>query len=1349
MATKRIELIQVLQRDGTSQKQRSLAALDPAYVLVDERTAADFVEFARKLGPALIYHGADGRHPGGFGSFIGSVGAADIAEFLAAPERFDPATAPALFRPHFVLFLTFVKLLEKAQVELNTLTARHLDFYYRRFLAMVEKGPSPDRVNLIVNLAARGREVLVPRGSLLNAGPDSLGRDQIYATDRDLVVNRAQIARLQSVYVDRRRIGFKELRARLLPGEVGLPLLSLALGDPEPGDPLPPYGEGYVDKALLSWFDTLTQITSETTGFYLSLAELRDLMRLKELTSQLTTELSPAQLDEQWSKLNALLELGGQRKRRNPAYRLPTGTDPRAFAKNAAAAIGSITAASFGVLDLEYYFLSLRHLEAYFHMSAEAFHQIYQPLFGGADPDWDRVDLILEAAYEEKVRSDRRKRFAAIHTAQPAAGLDPLLREAVGLPEATEEDLIPLLGKDSSLDSLREAVQSGSWDRVYSILEVAQSNRLGASVAQIEEWVNLHPAPDATKVGVRGPAEEVSDSSRWATFGLPQSDDPNAPPAPVLGWAVSAPLLQLREGTRTITLTLGLDPESPNLEKLTGLLNPPSKAGEAPPPLPLMVEASTEKGWIPCPVMSVTIGTYAALSGSATGAANAVGVQFVLSFAKGAAALTALPPAPTPPMSAWPVLRILLRSVWSAERKQYLIRYRELGTLLLLCAHVKVQAKGLRPQKLQSDDGVLDAQKPFLPFGATPAAGSRLLIGHTELVGKKLDELDFYIKWMGAPASLKAHYENYADAPANAPAEFTARVSLVDRTQERDLNKMASLFSGDSGAADVKWTLPLTPSALATSGPEDAPTDDVSAWTRYVQWELNKPDFQHSVFAARASQKALGLAAAIANRMGKTGAADIVAADYVVNPPYTPKIQSLTFDYTASQEVLLSSGAASAADALRLLHIHPFGHSDVEAERTAAGVPLLPRYEHDGELYIGLQGVAPPQTVSLFFKLAEGTSDPELPPQSIKWSYLHGDRFVPMGSGVVLDSTRGLLNTGIVELALKPVEPSTRLPGGLYWVRAAIARNTSVVCDTIAIHTQGVSATFQDRDNAPDRFSQPLPPGTLTKFATQIPLIAGVSQPYASLGGRRAEDSAMWATRVSERLRHKRRALSIWDYEQLILERFPEVYKAKCLPAGPEDPGKVGIVIIPDIKNLLPSDPFAPKAPARLLADISDYLSTKMPAFAAVTVRNARYVPVRVRLRVRFREEGNQGYYIQKLNDELNRFLSPWAYEEGSDIVIGGRIYANSIIDFVDRRSYVDYVAGVALFVSDGERFIPAGRDYVAAERPDDVLVAARSHIIDVLHDAVYEERLLTGIGFMKVELDFIVRPDPLPTDAK
>ena len=80
----------------------------------------------------------------------------------------------------------------------------------------------------------------------------------------------------------------------------------------------------------------------------------------------------------------------------------------------------------------------------------------------------------------------------------------------------------------------------------------------------------------------------------------------------------------------------------------------------------------------------------------------------------------------------------------------------------------------------------------------------------------------------------------------------------------------------------------------------------------------------------------------------------------------------------------------------------------------------------------------------------------------------------------------------------------------------------------------------------------------------------------------------------------------------------------------------------------------------------------------------------------------------------------------------------------------MDYIADLKLFSSDdGENFAPAApggeEGYaVATGRPDGVLVAAREHQIDLIPEAGYEEELLTGINFMKLELDFIVADEPL-----
>ena len=123
---------------------------------------------------------------------------------------------------------------------------------------------------------------------------------------------------------------------------------------------------------------------------------------------------------------------------------------------------------------------------------------------------------------------------------------------------------------------------------------------------------------------------------------------------------------------------------------------------------------------------------------------------------------------------------------------------------------------------------------------------------------------------------------------------------------------------------------------------------------------------------------------------------------------------------------------------------------------------------------------------------------------------------------------------------------------------------------------------------------------------------------------------------------------------------------------------------------------------------------------------------------------------LAKLNEELRRFLSPWAYEESSDIAIGGRIHANRIVDFVERRDYVDYVGRISLFTSEGDGpSRPVMSPGAAAENlhgyfvepgvPEGVLVTAPLHQIDVLSGSLYQNEDFTGIGYCKIELDFAV----------
>jgi hypothetical protein len=1092
------------------------------------------------------------------------------------------------------------------------------------------------------------------------------------------------------------------------------------------------------------------------------LAFIRDALHFSNHGDFVSMMQIKVRIDNEWREINRILEQAGKNKRGNSSYELRL-EDPADFPANLRAALdlpgAPLDFSSLpGIVNIDRYYDAILNIESYFHMWAEDFAYMMnvatksEPTAG----EWDKVYRVVADAYKERIYAERRERLKA---AREADGFDAMLRVALG-EEAGESDESPLtrlrtfVKNDQDytfLQQIQQAPDAGEvsqedWGRVYRIVEIAQRVREQSPepVAQIEEWRNLYAFEDATAMAVTPDVESKQSYHRWKTLGQrPSRNSQGSPPAESLGWAISSPLLALRQGTRTVTLTLGFRAQEFDAGKVNALLAQQ----------PFTVEASTEKGWSAPAEISMAQGDYKSLSGLSGQVPELRALQFTLSFGADADPITA-PAADAGIVCSWPVLRLMLRQIWDDERKQYIIHYQPLKDLALMAVHVKVGVDGFAPSHIQNDQAILDSNKPFELFGSSPAAGSRFYVSDTELIVKRLDSLTFHVEWMGVPSNLAAHYKNYGGVNGT----FKADVILIDHHLEFPLKEGAVLFAApdaarphDIGATNIPDAIRQVSQTYRYQPILTLPAqDDLLAWPRYVQWELGAPDFQHQTYPAVASKKAVAMAAAIANRSVNKDLPEIKADDYQVSPPYTPKIKSLRLGYTASVEVSVQDlRVRPGAD--RLFHVHPFGLGAVQDEaRAGENVRFLPRYDNEGELYIGIDKASPPQNLSILFQMAEGSANPDLEPMPIEWSYLSGDRWISLHGGNILsDTTRGLINSGIIELALEPAAPSTRLPGELHWIRAAIPYHADSVCDTVAIHTQAVSAMFVDRNNAADHYQQPLAERSITGLARRMPGVAGIEQPYTSQGGKMAERAGDFYTRVSERLRHKQRALTVWDYERLVLERFPQIYKAKCLPAGvaglSDGPGKVVVIVIPDIRDQSLANPFEPKAPANLIADITSYLADKCPAHAAVEVRNAHYVPVRVRVGVRFRPGRDEGFYKNLLNEEINRFLSPWAYEKSQDITIGARIYANSIVNFIDERDYVDYVATIKLFSSeDGRTFKMAPLTgssgyFVTTERPDGVLVAAQKHDIDIITEIGYKEELFTGINYMKIELDFVV----------
>ena len=153
-------------------------------------------------------------------------------------------------------------------------------------------------------------------------------------------------------------------------------------------------------------------------------------------------------------------------------------------------------------------------------------------------------------------------------------------------------------------------------------------------------------------------------------------------------------------------------------------------------------------------------------------------------------------------------------------------------------------------------------------------------------------------------------------------------------------------------------------------------------------------------------------------------------------PPYTPRLHSLQLGYTSSAAVDLAAPSGGERAAVARAPLRP----GAAAARRGPGAAAA-GYEHAGELYVGLSGTDGRERVALLFEVAEGSADPDLPPPVVSWSSLTRDGWRPLPAGSVLaDATLGLLQSGVVELALPEVEPSDVLPADLAWVRVTRRR---------------------------------------------------------------------------------------------------------------------------------------------------------------------------------------------------------------------------------------------------------------------------------------------------------------------
>lgn len=809
-----------------------------------------------------------------------------------------------------------------------------------------------------------------------------------------------------------------------------------------------------------------------------------------------------------------------------------------------------------------------------------------------------------------------------------------------------------------------------------------------------------------------------------------------------LGLAIATPCLSLMGGERTIGIQLRFSRDSmaalllrlPPLATALGI--PVERALLAWLPSAFAVSLTTASGWLPIEGFAVELSEALDSDPSFT---------LRLSLGPDSPAIAPLPATATAinPQPGWPCVQLRVKQqpiALADQREPVQIRALPfLAQLQIVSVLVTAEVVALPGLTLSTAEGAIADKPPYPIFGSSPSRHSHLDIHHPEIFAKKLQRLQLGIVWSDLPLSstgFRGHYQAYVlgpDGESLAPrfdnSVFEVRVSVVKpglwniakSAANPDTYRLFATHRHPKLPGTEEHLEPLTTFeniGLSPHGDASEPTPLGSA----VRIELVHPAFAfgHALYAANAlhaaqlavsaPRPASETPAAAPGKAAPTATGSSAGAASLINPPWWPRASEVRLGYEAKDEIPSTLGEPDG----QVFHVLPFdGFCRLPLDGEQA-VPLLPQLAHPAQLLLGFSALTPPQPLSLLWHLTtqpSGDDGGARPVPAVTWEVLDGERFRPLSAAQILaDATAGLQHSGIVKLHVPECTAplGSVLPGSLRWLRVAVDGDCDAFPALLGVYPNAFLASWDGTSGGGSHLRQPLPAQSIAAGRDKLPAVEKYSQPMPSFGGHPAEDVHDLPQRLSERLRHRDRALSVWDYERLVLQQFPGLFAVRALPSrgadGRHRPGHVQLVVLPGPNPQSPCDATAPLCTGQQLAQIQAFLAPRISPHVQLHVRNPSYVRVTVEATVQFRDDASLSRPArEQLDNDLRQYLSPWSERASTN---GEYTQLPLIAEFIAHRPYVAALLDLRLHraaPSDGSTDLPPFLTSALAHRIHDL----------------------------------------------
>ncbi len=649
------------------------------------------------------------------------------------------------------------------------------------------------------------------------------------------------------------------------------------------------------------------------------------------------------------------------------------------------------------------------------------------------------------------------------------------------------------------------------------------------------------------------------------------------------GWLLSSRSLLLSEGRRTVTVRFDLDPADNRPEQSV----PVERAAA------FRLQTSGNVGW-----------TDRAYDWSYDAESCSLRFRFTLEESDEApiACTEALHGIDTE----HPALRLLFADRTETEA---------LSGMHIIGIRIGTEVDDIRNFTLIGESGQADPSQPFYPFGPLGERGSRFLFGHDEAAAKEITAITLKGSWNKLPENgFGPIYRNYDTGHPIDTDSFAVRCEWQDENGWHEFAESPRpLFhrAPDGRIADK--------AVFAFEYPPQ-PSNSLC-----LPYRADRKGFYRMTLTAPAigfgmnAYYRLFSEVSIHNSQAKKKHRKALPA-----MPQVPVLMDPTFGYRSEEHFGRETGRLYRFDAT-------IGYEDCGDFRTQP-----PAFVPDTEapaLIVGIDGTAETNRLRLYFDLQDavtnGVPAAERPAGKLRISHYVGNGLWNelQPDEIPCDETEGLTRSGTIELQIQAPNETDSC-----WLKFAFDAGSEpqgIVLNGIYLNCIRVQAVGGDGTS--------LPAGTISAPIRPDRRIGSVRQPQPGYGGKPAETEADASIRQRIRIATRNRTVRIGDYEQLLLERFPEVEKVCCLPADGEEHG-IRIVAFP--KPVAKRFPFLPDWKRTAMEQTVRSLASP---FAQIQVVNPAYEPLDVHYKAMLKKGiSNRDVVKRRTERRIRMFLMEW-----------------------------------------------------------------------------------------------------------